>query len=623
MKKLILAALCLFLLTGLALAEDEYYVEKDSYKLPPLNGSWTYTVEDSSILRQSSGGKFKGIKTGVTVINAVSGSETLSFRAEVVPKITAITLSRKEITLLMGESFLPDISVKPASSTAKILTFESSDENVAYIGENGTVIAAGPGKCKIKISSAEKTAYLAVTVNLPVEGVSFPAETIRVPVGKTEKLKLVFTPEGAGESNIDWQSSDPSVATVMGGSVTAKAPGEAVITATLPSGLTAECTVRAVIPVQSITIKKTVIKVSGTESVPLTWTISPKNATETDFTFESTDPSIAVVDENGVVTGVSKGSCRVIITSLSGKKAAAEVRVSWTPVKGINNFSLHAAPRVGEQYTVRAVTEPENASDNVIFYESSDPAIASVDENGVVTAYKPGSVIITMTAKEGGFFTEFPLTVRPADEKRLDGVVIGINPGHQIKKNLKEYPIAPGSKTMGTLNSGFAVGVKTKTPEYELTLAVSLKLRDLLEEAGATVIMTRTENDVELTNIDRADMLNAANVDLAIQVHANSNKKESAHGLSTYSRSKGEWQWASAVASRLIHDALLDSTGAADAGVILYDAYMSLNYSTIPAILVEMGFMTNPEEDLLMETDEYRMKLAEGMYNGICEFMGR
>lgn len=623
-KYIISVLLALLLLTGLALADGTYYVEKDTYAAPPLMGEeWTYTIENGSVLRISTYGKFKGLKLGKTVIEAMNGTERVTIDAEVVPKITGISLTKNTVMLKAGETYAPEITVKPSSATAKALRAESSDESVAFADADGVVRAVGPGSCKIKFTSAEKTATLTVTVYLPAERVSFPEEAYSVNVKSSLELSPVFEPAGAGADNIDWNSSDPSVLTVKNGKVTALKAGEAVISATLPNGLYAQCTVRAVIPVQKITLKKTTVKVGGNKQAQIEWTLSPSNATETALTFTSSNPAVATVDENGIITGVSKGACRVTVMSASGKKAVVDVQVSWKAVKGINNLTLQAAPYAGETYAIKASVEPFDASDGVIFYMSSDPEIASVDENGVITARKEGSAVITMTTREVGFFSGCAVTVRPAGEKRLAGVTIGINPGHQIKKNAKQAPIAPGSKTMGALNNGCAVGVKTRIYEYQLTLDVSLILRDLLEEAGATVIMTRTENDVELTNIERAEMLNAAQVDLAVQIHADNSEKNTKHGLSTYSRASGEFQIASSAASILVHDAMLKSTGAADAGVHLNDGYMSLNYSTTPTILVEMGYMSNPEEDVLMSTPEYQRKLAQGMFDGICDFMGR
>lgn len=624
MKKAILtAAFLLVLWMGIAFAEDVCYFEKDAYQAAPLSGDWTYTVEDTSILRISTYGKFKGIKLGKTRIRAVNGEEVKTLEAEVVTKITGLSLSEKEITLLEGDVCSIPVSIKPANANKKVLKYSTGDETIAVVDADGTVRAVGVGTCRITVFSAEKSAVLTVTVRREVTGMEFSQDAYTVDVGNSLQLSLLFEPEGASDKVVTWKSSDPSVATVKNGKVSAKKAGETAVTASLSNGILAECTVSVQIPVQKITLKKSSITVPANTDFRVECTVTPSNATDQKLTYVSSDPAVATVDENGNITGRSRGNCRITVTSSNGKKAVAEVKVTWTAVKGLNNYTLQAGPKVGETYRIKAETDPADASDPVLLYSSSAPEIAAVDENGVITAIREGSAVITLATREGNFISECKVTVRASKEGRLDGVVIGINPGHQIRQNTKQYPIAPGSKTTGALNSGCAVGVKTKKYEYQLNLEVSLLLRDLLEEAGATVIMVRTTNDVELTNIERAEMLNTAQVDLAIQVHANKSDKKTKQGLSTYSRFSGDLQEVDYVASKLIHDAMLETTGAKDAGINLSNNYMSLNYSTTPAILVEMGYMSNPEEDVLLSAPEYQQKLAQGLFNGICDFMGR
>lgn len=620
MKKFLLLTFLLALVC-FACAET-FYVEKDTYREPPLGDDRTYTISDTSIIRLSTYGKFRGMKLGSTQIAAVKGDETVLLDAEVVPKITGIALAGKELTLLRGESAAIDVTVKPASS-AKALLYESSDASVASVDADGTLHAVSAGICKIKVFSAEKSATLTVKVILPVESVSFSRDVYSVDLQKSLELSLVFAPAGAEDRVLSWESSDPALVSVKNGKITAKKAGDVTVTAQLENGMTAQCTVRAVVPVKKVALKKTKIKVGANKTFSLEASVSPDSATDKALTYVSSNPGIASVDENGVITGVSKGNCRITVSSANGKTAVADVTVTWTGVKSIQNLSVRCSPTVGETYRINAQVLPEDASVTAILYESSAPDIASVDENGVITAHSEGEAVITMTSADGGYFSACKVTVRAPGGMRLEGAVIGLNPGHQVKKNLKKAPIAPGSKTMSALNNGCAVGVKTKKYEYTLNLEVALLLRDLLENAGATVVMTRTEDDVEIDNIERAELLNAAGSDLAIQIHANNNDKSSLRGISTYSRVSGELADSSYAASVLVHDALLASTGAKDAGIIQTNGYMSLNYSETPAILIEMGFMSNPEEDVLMSTPEYQMKLAQGMFDGICAYLGR
>ena len=145
----------------------------------------------------------------------------------------------------------------------------------------------------------------------------------------------------------------------------------------------------------------------------------------------------------------------------------------------------------------------------------------------------------------------------------------------------------------------------------------------MLTEMGAEVVMTRTENDVMIHNISRAEMLNNANVDMAIQVHCNDGGSPSTSGVSTYYRTGSNWVDESRNFAEAVGEHICSVTGANNRGVILCNTYMSLNYSTTPAILVEMGYMSSRTEDYLLADDDYRTLLARGMLEAIADYFGR
>jgi len=90
-----------------------------------------------------------------------------------------------------------------------------------------------------------------------------------------------------------------------------------------------------------------------------------------------------------------------------------------------------------------------------------------------------------------------------------------------------------------------------------------------------------------------------------------------------WTRKTGAYREESAQAAEMILDAMVAQTGAKRAGATRSDNYMSLNYSTIPAVLVEMGFMTNASEDVKLCSDSYQLLLAEGIMEGLCNWLGR
>ena len=205
----------------------------------------------------------------------------------------------------------------------------------------------------------------------------------------------------------------------------------------------------------------------------------------------------------------------------------------------------------------------------------------------------------------------------------MAGLVIGINPGHQIKTIKKKYPLAPGSSKKAYGVKTGACGKWTRVNEYETVLQIGLKLARILTEQGATVVITRTKNDVMLTNIDRAKMLNAAGVDVALQLHCNSSKFRDHEGCSGYIRTTGDWAAESRAMSKALTKAISAETGCVNLGVKINNNYMSLNWTTTPTVLLEMGYLSNKKEDKLLATDDYREKMARGICEGLCAYFGR
>lgn len=208
-------------------------------------------------------------------------------------------------------------------------------------------------------------------------------------------------------------------------------------------------------------------------------------------------------------------------------------------------------------------------------------------------------------------------------EGRLAGLIIGIDPGHQEHANNEKETIAPNSKEKKAKVSSGTRGSSTKVPEYVVNLDVALKLRDALEALGAKVVMTRETHDVNISNQERAAVMNDANVDLALRIHCNGVNNHSSRGIGLYVRKTGTRKEECAAAAKIILDEMCASTGAKKGGVYYRDTYTMNNWCVVPCILVEMGFMTNYEEDKKLNDPAYQDLLVEGMVNGVCKYFER
>jgi N-acetylmuramoyl-L-alanine amidase len=217
-----------------------------------------------------------------------------------------------------------------------------------------------------------------------------------------------------------------------------------------------------------------------------------------------------------------------------------------------------------------------------------------------------------------------PAPAAPRVVDTMKGTVV-IDAGHQKKGDSSLEPVGPGASERKPKVAGGARGVATRNPEGEITLAVAKRLRTELESRGVKVIMVRTKQDVNIANSKRAKIANDANADVFIRLHCDGAGSSSTYGLSTLIPGKNQWTGPivaeSKKAGRLVHDAVIASTGANDRGLKSRTDLSGFNWSKVPTVLVEMGFMSNPAEDRKLATEAYQKKLAAGMASGIVKYL--
>lgn len=211
-----------------------------------------------------------------------------------------------------------------------------------------------------------------------------------------------------------------------------------------------------------------------------------------------------------------------------------------------------------------------------------------------------------------------------ADNTSSNGHIVGIDPGHQsenIDMSATE-PNGPGSSTMKAKASTGTSGSFSGLPEYQLNLNVSLLLRDILEQRGYQVVMTRTDNDTAISNKERAELVASKGAEICVRIHANGDDSSGVSGALTMCPSQqnpyvSDLYDSSNRLSRCIIDSYCAATGFQNRGIIYTDNMTGINWSTIPVTIVEMGFMTNQNDDLKMADSSFQQTMAEGIANGV------
>ena len=209
-----------------------------------------------------------------------------------------------------------------------------------------------------------------------------------------------------------------------------------------------------------------------------------------------------------------------------------------------------------------------------------------------------------------------------------NGIVIVIDAGHQGKGNSSKEPDGPGSSTLKAKVTSGATGCVTKQQEYVLNLEVSLKLRDELKARGYQVVMIRETHAINISNSERAKFANNLNADAFIRIHANSSENSSVHGVETLCQTASNPYNANLYAeSRKLSDCILnafvESTGAKKRHVLETDTMSGINWCKVPVTILEMGFLSNPDEDKLMASEDYQDKMVQGIANGLDLYFNR
>ncbi len=394
--------------------------DKINATLSPANADNKVVIwssSDASVARVESDGTVTAVAPGSAVITAKADDGGLSDDCvvtvpEVLVPVESVSLSPEALTLQKGaQESAFTCTVSPADATNKAVRWSSSNEAVLFVDADGVVTALETGTASVLVTTVDGgfTASCVVNVVQPVKTMELSKTELSLKLYAQERLSVTFSPEDAVNTEVNWTSGDETVATVYNGMVTARGVGETVITASSKEDptLSATCKVTVTCDVTAVTLKDHNITLQSGDTATLEYTVSPSYATDKSVRWSSSDENCVVVVD-GVITAKAHGTAVITVTSVSdeSKTDACTVKVE----SGVSSLSIKEKGGsvvestklyVGETIALEAVVGPEDAAYHKITWESVDPRVATVDDQGVVTAVAKGTTAICAVADDG------------------------------------------------------------------------------------------------------------------------------------------------------------------------------------------------------------------------------
>ena len=351
-----------------------------------------------------------GVSSGETTIKVKAGTIERICKIMVGNYVTGISLSKSYIYMdSLGDTGTLTASVVPSDADNAEIVWSSANEKVAVVDDKGNITAVGNGTVRITAATKDHSvkAYCFVTVEteVPAESISISEKSLYL-TGGSKTLTATVTPEGATNSDLEWSSSDTAVATVnQNGVVTAVADGTATITVqTTDNTVSAVCAVT----VQLVTVPVSGIELSAEEmelawadkTASLTAEIYPDNADVKTIVWESSNPDVATVDTNGIITATGGGTTVITAKTLDGGYTAS---CQVTVIRLIDALTLDHGSltlKVGESTNLKVTIVPEKVTNDEVLWTSSNTNIVTVSDTGRVTAVAEGEAYIRCRARD-------------------------------------------------------------------------------------------------------------------------------------------------------------------------------------------------------------------------------
>lgn len=314
-----------------------------------------------------------------------------------------LKLNPTNITLKVGETANVAYSVTPKNLMEHTVKWESENAYIASVSASGKITARAAGSTHI-VATMESGDTARVTVKVSGKAVTelvIVDNDIELEIGESATFDYIMN-EDADDKRVKWSSDDESVAKIdQNGCVTAVGGGIATITLLAVNGMTATASVYVPSEVRTVKLYPDKAELDVGAALDLDAYIFPGNARNRELTWASSDENVAVVDENGTVTGIAPGSCLIRATTVNGVNAFSNITVAYLPDGILLSPDIVVLGKENRNASMSVAVSPENASGCTLTWSSSNENVVKVSSSGTLTATGFGVATVTASSSNG------------------------------------------------------------------------------------------------------------------------------------------------------------------------------------------------------------------------------
>lgn len=433
-------------------------VERDQ-SFSPSDVVWSSSNYSVAIV---SGGTVTALNSGMTIITAAIGEYKATCVINVIDnyvKVTNLNFGVSSLELTLNQSKKLNVTITPNNASDKRVLYSSNNNQIVRVDNDGNVTGVSVGTAIITASSYLGDVKASILVNVS-DKISLNSiainNTLSLNEQETANLYVTFNPGNATNKKVTWKSSNPDIATVDGsGRVTGIKAGTTTIQAiSNDGGHVASCNVTVVAldkTLKNISLNQKELTMNLNDEETLTVTFDPTYADDLNVKWESSNNRIISVD-NGKIKALKPGKAEIKVTNEKTKLTdTCKVTVLSPPIEEISFEKDSQDVYVGSKTELKTISKPEDTAINNPEWTSSDETVATVVD-GIVTALKIGSTVITVSNEDSTITAEMTINVipKPAETENLKITVQGYQLNFDSK--VKDYTLKIGNESSLTFD---------------------------------------------------------------------------------------------------------------------------------------------------------------------------